>query len=299
MTDIGCDIVLPYVDSNDPYWLSDYIKATGEYSPSPCRFRSWGTLKYLFRAIATNIPFVKNIIFIASRESQIPDWLNHDNVHVVFHNEFIPAQFAPAFNSCTIEGFLYNISGISEQFLYFNDDLFPIHNIKYTDFFTDNLPNLDFIRITASRHTLFTAQCRSGLDLITSALGIPKYPDGRLFVPEHSVTPMLYSDVLTVGGLCKAKISDTITPLRSPKNINQYIYSYYAYLTQHYVPTVCPYGYINLDDNITPIQAALDDPRIKVLCLNDKGDTKHYGDTSRQLIQLLDAYYPDKCKYEI
>ena len=42
------DIVITYVDGNDPVWKKDYEKYTN-VPVMEKRFRDWGTLKYLLR----------------------------------------------------------------------------------------------------------------------------------------------------------------------------------------------------------------------------------------------------------
>ena len=44
------DIVITYVDGNDPVWKKDYEKHTN-VPVMQKRFRDWGTLKYLLRGI--------------------------------------------------------------------------------------------------------------------------------------------------------------------------------------------------------------------------------------------------------
>jgi hypothetical protein len=63
------------------------------------RFRDWGTLRYLFRGIAENMPFVRKVHLVVSHESQVPEWVNREEVHIVLHKDIIPAEFLPTFNS--------------------------------------------------------------------------------------------------------------------------------------------------------------------------------------------------------
>ncbi|QJB69461.1 hypothetical protein HF685_09350 [Parasphingorhabdus halotolerans] len=46
----------------------------------------------------------------------------------------------PTFNSLSIETFLCRISGLSEHFIYFNDDLFLTSRVEFADFFTTTGP---------------------------------------------------------------------------------------------------------------------------------------------------------------
>ena len=293
------DLVLPYVDSDDPNWRSDYRDAIGRSEVSTSRFRSWGTLKFLFRGIATYMPFIKIIFLIVARESQVPDWLDTDKVRVIYHKDFIPFEYLPTFNSCTIESFLYNIPDLSEKFIYFNDDIFPINPMMASDFFTDGKPNLRFKEHkSGSRNFIYTGQCRSSLDAITTMLDLPAYPQDELVTPEHSAFPMLKSSVDKVYRACESAIRNSITPLRKGCNINQYIYHYYQYFTNGYVEDFCPYMYMEVDDRIGNLRKVFKMPAIKLVCLNDMDELEGYEQIREQLIHIFEEKFPDRCRYE-
>ena len=87
------DAIVTYVNNSDNKWVRSYIQKTHTHSPTACRFRSWGTLKYLFRGIEKYMPFVDNIILVVSGESQIPSWLNTSNVRVVSTKNLSQSNF--------------------------------------------------------------------------------------------------------------------------------------------------------------------------------------------------------------
>lgn len=293
------DIIIPYVDASDRNWMLDFSTSTGIYNPSPVRFRSWGTLRYLFRGIAKYMPFVRNVILIVSRPSQVPDWLDTNNVRVVYHKDFIPKQFLPAFNSCTIECFLSNIPDLAEQFIYFNDDIFPINDMIAEDFFTDGKPHLKFTEhIAYTEKSIFRAQCRNALDAITDLLKLEKYPQGEVVSPEHSASPMLKSSVDYIGKNCQIRLNNSVTKLRQHKNINQYIYHYYQYYTNNYVEDLCNYLYMEIKENMMGIKNALLRSEIQLLCLNDSDQIKNYKQTRAELLKVFEEKFPDKCKFE-
>ena len=56
------DFVITWVDNSDPKWLSDRSKYMPEGKKiNECRYRDWGLLKYWFRAVETNAPWVRNV----------------------------------------------------------------------------------------------------------------------------------------------------------------------------------------------------------------------------------------------
>ena len=294
------DAVIAYVDSADPNWQADYIEYTEGMLDSHFtsnRFRSWGTLKYLLRGIETCMPFINNVFLLVSRESQVPGWIDKNQVTVVRHQDFIPAKYLPTFSSCTIEAFLGNIPELSEQFIYFNDDFFPIHLMQASDFFTDGMPHMKFQRINCI-DSMFYQQCRTGMDMITDMLRLSRYPVGELLVPAHNAAPILKSSAVKIREACADAIDRSITSNREPKNINQYIYQYYQYFTGAYIEDYCPNLYLELGDKLQNLENIVNIGEIKLLCLNDMNTLKDYRRVKDQLIRIFEKKFPQRCKYE-
>ena len=139
------DFVIPWVDGSDPEWQ----KQKAQYSTDgksevldgdEARYRDWGILPYWFRAVEKYAPWVRRIHFITC--GQIPKWLNlnHPKLHFVRHEDYIPHKWLPTFSSHPIELNMHRIEGLSEKFVYFNDDVFLNAPVKPEDFFVDGLP---------------------------------------------------------------------------------------------------------------------------------------------------------------
>lgn len=56
------------------------------------------------------------------------------------HEDFLPPEVLPTFSSHAIEMNLHRIPGLTEHFVYFNDDTFLIRPVSETAFFRDGLP---------------------------------------------------------------------------------------------------------------------------------------------------------------
>lgn len=137
------DIVVPWVDDSDPAWRSKKaacLGATETEGNTNVRYRDWDTLRYWFRGVEKFAPWVRYVWFVT--DDQKPEWLNpeHPKLKWVKHTDFIPAEYLPTFSSHTIEWNLHRIEGLSEHFVYFNDDVFLIQETAPTDFFVDGLP---------------------------------------------------------------------------------------------------------------------------------------------------------------
>ena len=139
------DFVITWVNMNDPEWQSEFNKYSniGKNSrngTSKARFREHGFLRYWFRGVEKYAPWVNKIHFICN--GKLPEWLdvNNPKIHIVRHEEFIPAEFLPTFNSVVIERYMHKIPGLSEHFVYFNDDFYIINNVDENRFFRNGLP---------------------------------------------------------------------------------------------------------------------------------------------------------------
>lgn len=137
------DIVVLWVDGSDPEWLAEkakYLPPAERDSNSPNRYRDWGLLPYWFRSIEKFAPWARTIHFVTW--GHVPEFLNPDapKLHVVRHEEFIPAEYLPTFSSHAIEMNLHRIPGLAEHFVYFNDDMFLLRPMEAADFFRDGLP---------------------------------------------------------------------------------------------------------------------------------------------------------------
>jgi Stealth protein CR2, conserved region 2/Stealth protein CR1, conserved region 1/Stealth protein CR3, conserved region 3 len=139
------DIVYTWVNGQESPWQQKRDKAMREYTaPATCeakvksRFRNRDELKYSLRSIYHYAKFVNHIYIVT--DAQRPSWLkNHPKITVVDHKHiFSNHGHLPTFNSHAIEANLHKIPGLSERFIYFNDDVFLGKPIKAKRFFSKN-----------------------------------------------------------------------------------------------------------------------------------------------------------------
>ena len=136
------DIFIPWVDGNDPKWQTEKQKYYGdvveENANSNIRYQNWDNMQYWFRAVEKFMPWVHKIIFVTW--GHLPQFLNvnHPKLRAVKHGEYIPHEYLPTFNSGTIEMNLHRIKDLSENFLIFNDDMFPLQSIDEEYYFQNN-----------------------------------------------------------------------------------------------------------------------------------------------------------------
>ena len=158
------DFVIAWVDGGDPAWQRERdrygkmgektaAEETGEreksgvaYDTRDVRYRDWDCLRFWFRSVEQNAPWVHKIYFVTW--GHVPKWLNgnHPKLEIVRHEDYIPGEFLPTFNSHTIELNFHCIPGLSEQFVYFNDDMFLLQQVSPGQFFRDGKP-LDMLAL--------------------------------------------------------------------------------------------------------------------------------------------------------
>lgn len=139
------DFIVTWVDMDDPAWQEEFrryssMQRNEKNSVSEARFRDYGFLRYWFRGVEKFAPWVNKIHFVTC--GQAPDWLDRSNpkLHLVNHSDFVPAEFLPTYNSVVIERYIHRIPGLSDRFVYFNDDFYIIRPIGEDRFFRGGLP---------------------------------------------------------------------------------------------------------------------------------------------------------------
>ncbi|KAG7401512.1 hypothetical protein PHYBOEH_000570 [Phytophthora boehmeriae] len=152
------DVVYTWVNGTDPRWKTEkefwhkhwIASLTGQPLPvwgqdaqvkgkddsnSDNRFRDNEELRYSLRSLEKYAPWVRHIYVVT--DGQIPSWLDIESpkISIVKHRDiFANESHLPVFSSPAIEWNLDNIPGLSDMFLYFNDDVFLGSPIRPEDF---------------------------------------------------------------------------------------------------------------------------------------------------------------------
>ena len=290
------DIVITYVNGLDPVWQKEY-EAHTKTPIVEKRFRDWGTLKFLFRGIEKNMPFIRKVHLVVSGESQVPEWINRNEVNIVLHKDIIPAQFLPTFNCNPIEMHLHNIEGLDEEYLYFNDDIFPLLPCSPTDFFRNGKGVLGM-----SRHLfvsgMFRRICRNSTDVAYSVLD--RKPSLSFLRPQHVCTPMLKSQVQEVYDLAKDRIHASMSTTRNASNLNQYLYLNYMYLKGNLINEKLSKKHFSVGIvSAEKLRNFIEHPTHKLTCINDVQLTDaRYKELQETLLDAFNNLLPNTSKYE-
>lgn len=150
------DAVITWVDGNDPklkakqrqyFTVNEHDDITSE-----SRFSDNGEIYYCISAIIINAPFI-NKIFIVTDDQHPPAIAKialkfgqdvADKIVIIDHKEIFRSyeEFLPTFNSTSIESVLHRIPGLSERYIYFNDDFIIAKPLSEKAFFIGNRPVL-------------------------------------------------------------------------------------------------------------------------------------------------------------
>jgi len=140
------DAVVTWVDSSCPAWQ----EARARYAAEERDFRfsppnaPEAEVDLCLSLLVEHLPWLRYIWLVTMRP-QVPACLSRaefrDKVRVVHHDEIFPcAQGLPTFNCHAIEANLWRIPGLSERFVYFNDDMYVLRALPESVFFNSGRP---------------------------------------------------------------------------------------------------------------------------------------------------------------
>lgn len=327
------DFVVTWVDMDDPVWKKAFAECSGKIdnshnSFSEARFRDYGFLKYWFRGVEKFAPWVRKIHFVTC--GQKPDWLdvNNPKLHLVSHEDFIPREFLPTFNSSSIEMHMHKIPGLSEHFVYFNDDFFIINTVGTERFFKDGLPcdiaafkyhpgisqwekriknNIRLINRHFDKKEVMSRFHDKWYNKVYGKKGrmnyrLKNYPKFITLRTPHNAQPYLKSTFEDIWAKAGNELAETsshrfrslsdLTPelLRTWQICNGDFEPYNTYSDTKMFPLV-----------MRPKQAieAVRNQSYKLVCLNDNVHIRNYAQVMESLKDAFDGILPEKSGFEL
>lgn len=140
------DVVFTWVNNQDSEWIVKYQQAhknvatpIGLHADDQARFDNHNELYYSVHSVLKFLPWVRKIFIVT--DNQTPNWYNreqYDNITLINHHQIINSEYLPTFNSHIIEAHLHKIPDLSENFIYFNDDVFVARSLPKEHFFASN-----------------------------------------------------------------------------------------------------------------------------------------------------------------
>jgi hypothetical protein len=137
MSGEGFDVVYMWVDDRWPGYADEierYAQSTHDRNPNRTR-DNLETLKFSLRSLELYAPWRRNVHVVTCRP-QCPAWLDrsHPSLRIVHHDEIMPADILPSFNSFAIQSCLHRIPGLSRRFVCFDDDMLLMGPTSVDDF---------------------------------------------------------------------------------------------------------------------------------------------------------------------
>ena len=320
-TDFPIDLVYTWVDGSDPSWQADKQRYQQDLDDNPLAsrrsahascYKSRDELLYSLRSVALYAPFVNRIHIVTA--GQTPAWLNtgHPGINLVSHGDiFTDHAVLPTFNANAIESQLHHIPGLSEHFLYLNDDIFFGRQAAATDYFArDGKPvfyhsELDIPDTPpANTDTGYEWGIKNARDLLQEEFELPRVK--KLLHAPHvlrkSILEAIEARYPAAIGTTAANRFRQMTDV----GLVYALFPYYAILTGAgglKDPRTCGYNnrYLNIGSPL--LRAALKKLLLTrachTFCINESISTGL--DTTGidgAITDFLKAYYPDKCAYE-
>jgi hypothetical protein len=242
-------------------------------------------------------------------DDQVPEWLDvdHPKLTVVTHKDiFGDRGKLPTFNSHAIESQLHHIDGLSEHFLYLNDDVFFGRPVDPTRFVLSNGVSQFFLsqaKIALGQPNVLDwpvmAAGKRNRDLIAQRFG--QQPTNKMKHVPHAMQRAVLQEIedafpeehrLTARSQFRAA-----TDIAIPSSLAHY----YGYFTRRAVPGTIRYFYADIARRDTParLNALLRRRDVDVFCLNDHdSSTVSAEEQKRILTSFLESYFPLASSFE-
>ena len=159
---LWCDLADPAFRTKRDAALKKRGLAVKEGDNGACRYLSHDELKYSMRSVEKFMPWIRLVHLVVDDDISLPRWLDEDNPRLRVHRwgRIMPAEKLPCFNSSVFEFFLQDIPGLSERFLYANDDQLATRPVEPSFFFArDGMP---IFRYTKSRLDMDAPELEDG-----------------------------------------------------------------------------------------------------------------------------------------
>ncbi|MFD0143252.1 MULTISPECIES: stealth conserved region 3 domain-containing protein [unclassified Streptomyces] len=312
--DFPIDAVYTWVDDTDPAWRKKRDAARKAHGmpvdgaeAGDVRFRNRDELRYSLRSLATHAPWIRKIFLVT--DDQTPSWLNteHPDIQVVSHSEiFADPSWLPTFNSHAIESQLHRIEGLSEHFLYVNDDVFFGRPLAPNKFFQSNGNSLFFRSPTAVPPGEITEETEGYFVAAKNNQALLEEDFGRVATHGflHTPHPLRRSVLEEISERWPERSRETAaTPFRgrADLSITSSLHHHYAYLTGKAAQGGISCGYANIGDykHHVMLSRLLAARHRDVFCIGESAEAEvPVDEQDRVLRAFLEAYFPVRSPYE-
>ncbi len=304
------DVVYTWVDGTDPEWRrrrdGESHAESHREAASAARFMSRDELRYSLRSLYANAPWVNNVFIVT--DGQRPSWLlDHPGVAVVDHREiFRDLSALPVFNSHAIEANLHRIPGLSEHFIYFNDDMFIGRPVAPNVFFHPNgiakyFPSQSRVQFSRDRRwdTPVDAATRNVRRLLQQEFGVAVSQ-----VMEHAPYSLRRSVLEAMEERFPEEFAATsASKTRSPGDLNiaSNFAHHFGFQVGRAVPSAMNFAYagVSARDLKSRLDRLLTRRDRDAFCLNDSfSEAEDIAGQIAIIAPFLEAYFPVASPWE-
>ena len=253
--------------------------------------------KYLAGAVPT-----QNGIVIFEKSFEVPDKSKseiYDGLKTYFTENILQGENVLPQTRIQEEQPEAGIMAIAvEEYLYFNDDMYPMQECKAEDFFRDGKGVIGM-----SSHfwpsNMYKTHCRSSYRAACQAMG--KKPGLCFLRPQHICSPMLKSKCEELYSLIKKQIHASVTRVRSNGNLNQYLYLDYLYLSGKIVNKRQPKKHFSVGvASAKSLCQFIMHPTHRLACINDvQLSEERYAELKKAMLYAFNQRFPKKSKFEV
>lgn len=315
------DLVYLWVDGNDPEWVAkkNAFLPIDRQLPSvvagACRYMENDELRFSLRSVGRYAPWIRHVFIVT--DDQVPRWLDTDNpkVSVVFHRDFIPEGILPLFNSSVLEWFLPDIPGLSEHFLYANDDMFFAEPVG-PEFFYD-AAGLPIVRLKKQRLKKHDDDIYCHMLLQMQELVRNRFGHCTPLAPHHNIDAYRRSDFLDCREAFSQEMPLTANRFRSREDWHRSLILYYALaagraslrkVSRHNKTSGLGENLLSIvgrrcgsDSRCIPVgtpdlQGIIDKYAPSLFCLND--DVGRTEEDRMHIHRFLEELFPEKSAFE-
>ena len=262
----------------------------------------------------------------------MPAWLNteHPKLRVVRHEDYIPKEYLPTFNSNVIEIYLHRIPDLAEHFVLFNDDMFLTRPVKPEEFFVRGKARDAFLldsAIAPDPRDIFPHMMLNNAKVINKHFeksDVVRRQFMKIFRPSYGsglirnllLTPMSqftgfrslhlpYSHTLSNYREVWEAEEELLTEMsghrfRDMRDVTHYLFSDWRICKGDFVPRDVKWGrhYELMWADIREITETITRGKYAAVCLNDSSDTLEFEKIAKELRRAWEKALPEKSSFE-
>ena len=244
------------------------------------------------------------------------------------HSDILRKDYLPVFSANPIESNIHRIPGLSEHFVFFNDDVYLTSPVEPTDFFSeDGLPkyntalspiiperygtghfqvnDMEIVTSYFSRDEILKngkfLSFKQGLKNIVKTL---LYRNSKFicgFWENHLTHPLLKSTMELVWEKETAILEKTsASRFRNPSDTNVWLFKYWQIASGKYeVANPKLGGLFSLDHADSDFWKLLHSGKYKIMCINDGFNVQDEEKVMVDFIKAMDQLFPEKSSFEL